>query len=116
MLETTFMKVITIEAGTTIFIMVRAGDHFTLGTTHGITVACMTHGIMDMVVCTEVGADGTVLGFIAVGIHLGTMDMVVGTILGTMDMVVGTILGTMVDITDTVEVMDKVSMMDIIVA
>ncbi len=111
MWETTYMKVITIEAGTTTFIMVPDGDHFILGTTHGITVvgtvhgltvAGIIHGIMDMVECTEAGTDGTVLG--------------------TTDMAAGMIHFIMEDITEDttvtvmVAVMAMVSMMDITVA
>ena len=107
------MKVITIEAGTTIFIMVRAGDHFTLGTTHGITVACMTHGIQDMVVGTEAGADGIVHGFTAAGILLGTTVMEDGIILGIMEDTMVTAEGmVMVTVAD----MAMAFMMDIIAA
>lgn len=110
------MKVITIEAGTTTFIMVRDGDHFILGTTHGITVvgtvpgltvACTTHGFMDTVVCTEDGTDGIVFG---------ATDMADGTILGIMeDTMAVTMVTVMVDM-DTVAVMATDSMMDITVA
>ena len=114
MWETTYMKVITIEAGTTTFIMVPDGDHFIHGTTHGITVvgtvhggltvAGIIHGIMDMVVCTEAGTDGTVLG---------TMDMVDGMILGiTADTTEGIMV--MADIMVMVAVIVMVFMTDII--
>ena len=116
MWETTYMKVITIEAGTTTFIMVPDGDHFILGTTHGITgvgtvhgltVAGIIHGIMDMVVCTEPGTDGTVLG---------TTDMADGMIHFIMeDITEDTMVTVMVDMV-TVAVMAMVSMMDITVA
>lgn len=111
---TTYMKVITIEVGTTVFIMVRDGGLFTLGTilgitvvgtAHGLTVDGMTHGIMDMVVGMEAGADGTVLGITAVGILLGIMDMEACTT-----------LGTMVDITVTAAVIAMVFTMGITVA
>lgn len=107
------MKAITIEAGTTTFIMVRDGDHFTLGTIHGITVdgivhghtvAGITHGIMDTVVGTEAGIDGIVLG---------TMDMVDGMILGiTADTTEG--ITVMADIMVMVAVIVMVFMTDII--
>ena len=117
MWETTYMKVIIIEAGTTTFIMVPDGDHFILGTTHGITVvgtvhggltvAGIIHGIMDMVVCTEAGTDGTVPG---------TTDMADGMILFIMeDITEVTTVTVMVDMV-TVAVMVMVSMMDITVA
>ena len=116
MWETIYMKVITIEAGTTIFIMERDGDLFTHGTTHGIMVVCtvhgltvagIIHGIMDMVVCTEAGTDGTVLG---------TTDMADGMIHFTMeDITEDTMVTVMVDMV-TVAVMAMVSMMDITVA
>lgn len=116
MWETTYMKVITIEAGTTTFIMVPDGDHFILGTTHGITVvgtvhgltvAGIIHGIMDMVECTEAGTDGTVLG---------TTDMADGMIHFIMeDITEDTMVTVMVDMV-TVAVMAMVSMMDITVA
>jgi hypothetical protein len=110
MWETIYMKVITIEAGTTIFIMVRDGDLFTHGTTHGImvviTVVGMTHGIQDMVVGTEAGADGIVHGFTAAGILLGTTVME-----DTMVTAEGMVM-VMVTVAD----MAMASMMDIIAA
>lgn len=81
------MRVTITEAGTPIFIMVPDGDLFTLGTTHGImadgialgiTVAGITHGIMDMVDGTVAGADGTVRGITATGIHHGITVMADG--------------------------------------
>ena len=119
MWETIYMKVITIEAGTTIFIMVRDGDLFTHGTTHGImvviTVVGMTHGIQDMVVGTEAGADGIVHGFTAAGILLGTTVMEDGIILGIMEDTMVTAEG-MVMVMVTVADMAMASMMDIIAA
>ena len=112
------MMVITIEAGTTIFIMVLDGDHFTpgtilgitaVGTVHGLTVAGIIHGIMDMVVCTEAGTDGTVLGTTDMAdgmIHFITEDITEDT------MVTVTVMVDMVTVAD----MAMAFMMDIIAA
>ena len=97
--------------------MVRDGDLFTLGTTHGITVVTtvvgMTHGIQDMVVGTEAGADGIVHGFTVAGIHLGIMAMAECIIHGIMEDI--TVMAEDM-VTDTGADMVMDSMMDIIAA
>ena len=99
------MKVITIEAGTTTFIMVPDGDHFILGTTHGITAAGIHLGIMGVGMILGImedgmvaGTAGTVHGTIAAGIHLGIMEAITDTEVTT-DMVVVIATVSMMDIT-----------------